>query len=193
LAVDKILGCGAAVPAGDGDRAALGVDAVDQQQFVAAVRANLVAHAETVRVVHTEGLIDRRVCPGGVVDRIGVGQQGVFEPLVVGACRGPWRITEMIEQRRLIGRDDTDQIGDVLGDLRKGRACGIGCFTCKSHFLLLSFVCGCGWPLACAASALGGQGDLALQSQIVRHVPAVAGAGGEFGRLAKLRCRGRAR
>ena len=84
-------------------------------------------------MLNVELRINVRVTPGGIVDRVLVGQQRVFKPLVMRAVRLAQRIAQLVQERRLIRCDDRDQISNVLGQFRQCRPCGIGCFACESH------------------------------------------------------------
>ena len=87
LVVGEVLGCGAGVAPDNGQ--AVVADRRDQHQFLAAFDLNLVADAEAASVVHVELRVGAGVAPGGVVDRVFVREQFVFEPFVVHAGRGP--------------------------------------------------------------------------------------------------------
>ena len=135
------------------DRQRVGVDRRHEHQLLAALDLNLVADAEPAAVVHVERRVGVRVHPGGVVDRILVGQQLILEPLVARAGRLVQRIAEQLQQRRLVRRDDVDQIRYILRQFRQGRSRRVRCFSGKSH-VCLSFKIGsvirshCGFRIA---------------------------------------------
>lgn len=131
LVVRQVLGRGAAVAADHRQR--VGGDAGDEHDLARAIGLDLVAHAEPRAVVHDEGGVDTGIGVGRVVDRVGVGQKRVLEPLVDGGRRFASRIAEVVEQRRLVRADDAEDVADVLGDLGQRGAGGIRGFTGERH------------------------------------------------------------
>src|SRR5690606_33793930 len=92
------------------------------------------AHAEAVGVV--DG--DRRRGGGrrgedGLVDRVAVGEERVFEPLVDGGARGAHRVAQVVEQRGLVGRNDGDDVRDVIDEFRERFSRGVRGFAGEGH------------------------------------------------------------
>ena len=160
-------------------------DVGDEHEFFAAVGLDLVADAEAFAVGDIEArVVGRRGggIDGGIVDRVFVGQQVVFEPFVEGRSGGAGRVAEVVEKRGFVGADDADNVGDVLCDFGQRAAGGVGGFSGKAHGGVLSIGGvgggGPGWGGRLAqVSGLGSLCELAAKAEILGDVAAVAAGG----------------
>ena len=115
LAVGERGGGRSAVAADDGDDVA--GNGGDEEDFAGAVGADLVADTEARAV----GDGDRGGVVGvgrkdGLVDRVGVREERVLDPLVDGAQGGPLGVAEHVQERGLERADHADDVGDVVDE-----------------------------------------------------------------------------